>query len=165
LFFEPITLKALGARIQLGHIVGDPCPNPRQAKGDAFVIIDTHGIHDVGLDFCGCESSKGVVRQLLRSRLYPATVQNPATAATFRVLERFHLLSFESKCSAYEFYHSLVHESDNIGIQPPKVCISPRFHSFHQSDDLQDRYDELLRMVREWRHLKVLNIRKNHFAI
>lgn len=129
-YFERTTLKSLGLRIQLGHPAGQPCPLPRPAKGDAFLIIDTHGIHEVGLDFCGCEISKSIVRQLLRMRLYPATVQNPATAATFRTLERFHLLSFESKCSAYEFYHSISRETDNTGLLPTRVSLSIFFGTF-----------------------------------
>lgn len=112
----------MGLRIQLGHPIGEPCQMPRPAKGDSFVIIDTHGIHEVGLDYCGCEASKSVVLQLLRMRLYPATVQNPATAATFRTLEKFHLLSFELKCSAYEFYYSISRETDNTGLLPKRVC-------------------------------------------
>lgn len=61
------------------------------------------------------------VKQLLRARLFPATVTDPKTAATFNVLEQYHKLSFESKASAFEFYHSLARLSDNIGIDPPKV--------------------------------------------
>ena len=60
-------------------------------------------------------------RQLLRERLFPATTTDPKTAATFSVLEQFHLLSFESKVSAFEFYQGLSRLSDNVGIDPPKV--------------------------------------------
>ncbi|KAG2128889.1 uncharacterized protein EDB93DRAFT_1095805, partial [Suillus bovinus] len=52
-YFEPISLKALGLRIQLGHVTGQQCFNPRHAFNDDFVIIDTFGIHKVSLDFCG----------------------------------------------------------------------------------------------------------------
>lgn len=58
--------------------------------------------------------------QLLRARLYPATISQPKTAATFDVLKTFQLLSFMSKVSAYEFYHSLARLTDNTGtISPP----------------------------------------------
>jgi hypothetical protein len=60
-------------------------------------------------------------KQLLRERLFPATTTDPKTAATFSVLEQFHLLSFESKVSAFEFYQGLSRLSDNVGIDPPKV--------------------------------------------
>ncbi|KIL56864.1 hypothetical protein M378DRAFT_188510 [Amanita muscaria Koide BX008] len=138
-FFERVTLKSLGLRIQLGHPLGDPCPLPVPPSGNSFTVIDTSGVHEVGVDFCGCGIHGTTVQQLLRHRLYPATVQNPTTAATFRVLSHFQLLSFESKCSVYEYFQTLVRESDNTGLIKVK-----------------DRYKELLRMMHEWRHLRKL---------
>ena len=120
-FFEHSTLKKLGSRIQLGHAIGDRCLLPTPTFGDSFVVIDINGIHDVGLDFCGCGRGSTMAQQLLRFRLYPATVQNPNTAATFRTLHHFQLLSFESKCSVYEFHQTLVRESDNTSCQKVKV--------------------------------------------
>lgn len=97
-FFELTSLKALGLRIQLGHPTGQCCINPtRVAADDNFVVIDCNGIHEIELDFCGCETAQTRVKQLLRTRLFPATTRDPRTAATFNVLEQFHLLSFESK--------------------------------------------------------------------
>jgi len=98
-YFVRVTLKNLGLRIQLGHPPREACNLPIWAKGDSFLIIDTHGIHEVGLDFCSCERSTNILSQLLRYKLYPATTYNPQTAATFRVLDHFHILRFESKCS------------------------------------------------------------------
>jgi hypothetical protein len=54
-------------------------------------------------------------------RWFPSTVRNPKTAATFQFLEHYHLLSFESKASVFEIYHSLARQTDNTGIKPPKV--------------------------------------------
>ncbi|KAG1784907.1 uncharacterized protein HD556DRAFT_1451293 [Suillus plorans] len=61
------------------------------------------------------------------------------TAATFRLLHHFHILSFESKASAFEYWQTLSRLSDNSGIDPPK-----------------DRYEALLRMIKEWRNLTLL---------
>ncbi|KAH7905933.1 hypothetical protein BJ138DRAFT_1017003 [Hygrophoropsis aurantiaca] len=138
-YFERITLKGLGLRVQLGHDIGEVCLWPKAAAGDDFVVIDCHGIHEISLDFCGCPLGLTRATQLLRSRWYPATVREPGTAATFAVLEQFHLLSFESKASSFEFYHSIARRTDNTGLTP-----------------LRDRYQALMRMVREWRHLKSL---------
>ncbi|KAF8133031.1 hypothetical protein EV363DRAFT_1397923 [Boletus edulis] len=135
-YFEPCTLNSLGLRIQLGHQNGEQCLLPI-SKND-FVVVDSHGIHVVALDFCGCQTAQTPVRQLLRFRWFPATVAAPATAATFCVLEQFQLLSFESKVSAYEFYHSIACRADNTGLT-----------------DLKDRYSSFRRMVHEWRHLKI----------
>ncbi|KAJ7469422.1 hypothetical protein FB451DRAFT_1476206 [Mycena latifolia] len=124
------TLKKLGLRIQLGHWGRDRiCPKPQHAPGDDFVIVDVSGVHEVGLDYCGCGSGVSQPIQLLY----------PRSASSFNALRRFHLLSFESKCSAYEFYYSLARETDNTGLKPVK-----------------DRYHEFLRMARQWRHLEML---------
>ncbi|KAH7905178.1 hypothetical protein BJ138DRAFT_1231765, partial [Hygrophoropsis aurantiaca] len=138
-FFESATLKSLGLRIQLGHKISTKCANPKQAFGDDFVVIDSNGIHEVGLDFCNCETAVEYTKQLLRMSWFPATSIDPKSAATFRVLEGFHLLSFESKASSYEFYHALARLTENTGLSP-----------------LKDRYEAFLRMIREWRHLKML---------
>ncbi|KAJ6558713.1 hypothetical protein B0H10DRAFT_2120544 [Mycena sp. CBHHK59/15] len=137
--FQRRTLKSLGLRIQLGHRPGEPCANPKKAAGDDFVVVDTHGIHEVNLDFCSCGRAQSRPIQLLRLRWYPATGTNPRSAATFRVLRRFHLLSFESKCSGYEFYNSVARETNNTGLEPSR-----------------DRYEEFMRMTRQWRNLQML---------
>ncbi|KAG1747183.1 uncharacterized protein EDB91DRAFT_1235939 [Suillus paluster] len=142
-FFHPVSLKSMGLRIQLGHPPGTTCRKPSPAFGNNFVIIDVHGVHSTGLDFCGCEHEVLHFKQLLRARLFPATVTDPRTAATFAVLEFFHILSFESKVSAFEFYHSLARWTDNTGIMPIHV-------------EGQDRYSVFLRIVREWRNIKAL---------
>jgi hypothetical protein len=48
-------------------------------------------------------------------------VVDPKTAATFRVLETFQMLSFTSKVSAFEYYRSLSRRTDNTGTCPPPV--------------------------------------------
>ncbi|KAG2094383.1 uncharacterized protein F5147DRAFT_747814 [Suillus discolor] len=138
-FFHTTSLKHLSFRIQLGHKPGESCRRPRPAYDNDFVIIDVHGIHEVSLDFCNCEHEAPHFKQLLCARLFPATVTDPRTAATFSVLDLFHLLSFESKVSAYEFYHSLARRTDNTGIRP-----------------IRDRYSVFLRIMREWRNLNAL---------
>ena len=80
------------------------------------IIIDRNGIHEVALNYCGCEGAKSAEIQLLRSSLYPVTSMNPKSAATFRVMKFFHLLSFESKCSGYEFYNTLSRYTNNVDV-------------------------------------------------
>ncbi|TFK77840.1 hypothetical protein K466DRAFT_448386, partial [Polyporus arcularius HHB13444] len=71
-YYEAVTLKSLGLRVQLGHRPGNTCYNPITAAGDTFIVLDLHGIHEVGLDFCGCEAAVPTVTQLLRYRWFPA---------------------------------------------------------------------------------------------
>ena len=140
-FFQRVTLKSLGCRIQLGHPIGEACLLKYPASGDSFVVIDTSGVHEVGLDYCGCRALAGgnEASQLLRFRLYPATVHTPNTAVTFRCLHHFQLLSFESKCSVYEYFQTLVRESDNTGLKNVKV-----YSSFILTSLLYDIYLETL---------------------
>ncbi|KAF8078862.1 hypothetical protein FPV67DRAFT_1558069 [Lyophyllum atratum] len=138
-FFTKTCLKDLGLRLQLGHPVGQRCPNPATAADDNFVVLHTNGLHRVGINFCDCERPMPRHIQLLRARLFPATTIYPKTAATFTLLEHFQLLSFMSKVSAFEFYQTLVRHTDNTG-----------------TVTIPDRYAAFLRMVREWRHLKLL---------
>ncbi|KAJ7434610.1 hypothetical protein B0H11DRAFT_1757333, partial [Mycena galericulata] len=142
--FERTTLKALGLRIQLGH--GKPgkgrrgrCVLASEAVDDDFVVVAGNGIHEVALDFCNCVTAQPHDIQLMRARWFPATGKNPRTAATFQVLRRYHLMTLESHCSGAEFYNTLARETDNSGTEAQ-----------------QDRYDEFLRMAREWRHLQML---------
>ncbi|KIL55458.1 hypothetical protein M378DRAFT_90872, partial [Amanita muscaria Koide BX008] len=138
-FFEPTSLKQLGLVIQLNHGINDPCFNPAQAFNDDFVILDSNGIHCVTLRYCNCHRTVPRSSQLLRSRLFPATVIEPKTAATFRLLEAYQLLSFTSKVSGFEFYQSIARRTDNTGTHPPP-----------------DRYRSFMRIVREWRHIRLL---------
>jgi len=119
-FFEKISLKSLGLRIQLGHL-DSCCPNPDPAFNDDFVVIAPNGVHSVGLNYCGCGGAASATAQLLQARLFPSTVANPKTAATFSVCQAFQMLSFMSKISGFEFYRSLVRLTENIGVSPPPV--------------------------------------------
>ncbi|KAF8430758.1 hypothetical protein L210DRAFT_3614605 [Boletus edulis BED1] len=112
-------VESLGLRIQLGHRPGEACPNREAAFDDDFVIIDAQSIHMVALDFC---------------------VNDPRTTATFSVMELFHILSFESKVTAFEFFHMIVQRTDNTGLTPIRKY----------------RYAVFLRMVSEWHNIKAL---------
>ncbi|KAJ7021123.1 hypothetical protein C8F04DRAFT_1274114 [Mycena alexandri] len=68
----------------------------------------------------------------------PATHEHPRTAATFRCLNFFMIQTHQAKTTMYDFYTSLERATCGSGRRPPY------------------RYSELLRMVREWRHLQML---------
>ncbi|KAG1884518.1 hypothetical protein F4604DRAFT_1878625 [Suillus subluteus] len=138
-FVYRTTLKSLGMQIQLGHNPGHQCHNPRPSSGDTFVMIDVHSIYEIALDFCGCKTAQIRFKQLLQAHWYPATTTDSQTAATFNVLKHYHLLSFESKVSAYEFYHSLARCTDNTGLSL-----------------IKDHYSAFMWMVHEWWHLQQL---------
>ncbi|KAF9001224.1 hypothetical protein BDZ89DRAFT_1096061 [Hymenopellis radicata] len=107
--------------------------------GLRFTVIDLDGIYRINLDYCNCHTAQPRDVQLLRRRLYPATSVSPETCATFRCLEVFQIMTFMSKISAYEFYWALSRLTDNTGTNPPP-----------------NRYQLFLRMIRQWRHLKLV---------
>ncbi|KAG2029313.1 hypothetical protein BDR03DRAFT_881158, partial [Suillus americanus] len=118
-FFHDVTLKSLRLRIQLGHPTQERCYNPAACQD--FIVLHVNGIHEVSLDFCRCETAQSPTTQLLRIRWFPATVLEPKTAATFKLLRHFHILSFESKVSAFEYWQTLKRRTHNRGVVIVKV--------------------------------------------
>ncbi|KAJ7795036.1 hypothetical protein B0H14DRAFT_2532632 [Mycena olivaceomarginata] len=139
IFFERTTLRKLGQRIQLGHPPRERCTHPQAAHVD-FVVLHDNGIHTVDLDFCAYDSPLRAENyiQLLRYGWFPASDDRPRTAATFLVLDHFHLHTLQAKTTAYDFYAVSERLTDNAGVKPP------------------DRYQVFLRMARQYRHLLML---------
>ena len=74
----------MGLVVQLGHVTGTRCLAPL-AGPRAFAVIHVNGVHPVTIQFCQCSQvylSGSRVEQLLRSRLFPATLTNLMTVAT-----------------------------------------------------------------------------------
>lgn len=115
--FIRTTLKELGAFIQLGHQAGDPCSHSVPGPAE-FMVMHTNGLHPINILFCQCDQVSKAgnhIQQLLRFELYPATLSDPTTCATFRMMETFHLLTLQSKMTAYDYYISLNNMTDNTG--------------------------------------------------
>jgi hypothetical protein len=104
-------LRLEGYAHHLGHH-GALCPNPASHTDLFFQVVDTNGIHDTKIRFCGC-SNVDRVDQLMRAGLFPATVDRPTMAFTLTVLKQFHLHHLESKESAYDFIGALRRLTDN----------------------------------------------------
>jgi hypothetical protein len=139
IFFAKTSLRHLGLRIQFGHAPREACGNPQPGYSE-FVVLHDNGIHSVHVDFCGCDSQRRdePYIQLLQGGWYPATDERPQTAATFLMLDKFHVNTLQAKTTAYDFYTVLERLTDNTGIKPP------------------NRYQIFLRMARQWRHLLML---------
>ncbi|KAJ7429368.1 hypothetical protein B0H11DRAFT_1768371 [Mycena galericulata] len=138
--FVKTSLASLGLRVQVGHRVRKTCSVPI-ASNKNFVVLHDNGIHEVAVDFCGCENELVAGPpdiQLLRAGWFPATHERPQTCATLVVLEKYHLETLQAKTTMYDFYGVLEKLTDNTGIKPP------------------DRYHEWIRMCREYRHLMLL---------
>ncbi|EDR07081.1 uncharacterized protein LACBIDRAFT_328410 [Laccaria bicolor S238N-H82] len=136
-YFIKTSLKSLRLRIQLNHM-RSTCTNTEPCHQD-LRILHTNGIHDVAFDYCGCLRAVPKHIQLLRCGLYPASQKTPKTCASFALLQLLHLLALTTKGSTYDFYRTLEKLTSNTGLSVPT-----------------SRYRPLLRMVLQFRHLKML---------
>ncbi|KAL0568608.1 hypothetical protein V5O48_013381 [Marasmius crinis-equi] len=140
-YFEPTTLASLGLIIQLAHPVGECCGLPEPFRS-GFTVVDLFGIQDVNINSCLCQREDVAgnrLQQLLRFRLYPATVQTPGTAFSFRLLNLFHTMTLQGRVTLYDFYRSIEKRTDGTG-----------------TIRVKDRYDVFVRVARQWRYLKQL---------
>ncbi|KAJ7511017.1 hypothetical protein B0H11DRAFT_1701219 [Mycena galericulata] len=129
-------LRDLGLRIQLGHPPGVICPF-RQAAPRDFVLYDVTGVHEINVDFCGCEPFVEHRVQFLRVCWWPATVLAPNTCATFAVLRLFQIINCLGKLSAYDFLRGLEMCTNHDGLDKPP-----------------DRRKPFMHIVRQWREVK-----------
>lgn len=130
-FFDRTSLHSLGYTCHLGH-GGNPCPAdfPRQQ----LTIVDVNGWHKVQVGFCKCgasDVSHEHYRQLLRMRWYPASFSRPKTAFTFDLLETYHKVTLQGKLNLYDFYHAIMHKTDNQGRSKPLVSGLKAFITIH----------------------------------
>jgi CxC2 like cysteine cluster associated with KDZ transposases len=121
-FFQSTPLNEDGFTLYLGHC-GAPCPTVKGQGGDGqevqddarrcITVVDISGVHQLYIGWCQCNSAPGVDVQLLRSRLFPASISMPSTAFTFRLLDYFHIDSVECKTSALGFFSKLRRLTNN----------------------------------------------------
>jgi len=120
-FFNRASLHSLGLICHLEH-GGTACPVESQSYD--LLIVDINGWHKVQVKFCACGSSTSRperYRQLLRMRWYPASFNRPRTAFSFDLLETYHKLTLQGKINLYDFYHAVMHKSNNQGQLKPVV--------------------------------------------
>lgn len=98
-----------------------------------------NGIHEVSFTYCGCSRAIPHHQQLLRRRIYPASQITVRTCATFELLRVLHMFALTTKSNTYDFYRALEKLTAHNGVQVTKT-----------------RYKALMRMVLQWRHLKLL---------
>ncbi|KAI6137277.1 hypothetical protein F5141DRAFT_1209605 [Pisolithus sp. B1] len=154
--YQPTSLMDLGFLWHIGH-GGDPCPcnwsdpdpeesgyvtgegppNHRKSSQFQMTIVHTEGIFSHEVSVCKCPGSdpNDWHLDLLRQRLFPASISKPKTAFTFDVLDHFLIDALECKTSAMSFYQKVKRFTNN---------------GFPE----RDRYRELMRVSWLWRDLK-----------
>jgi hypothetical protein len=119
-------------------------------------VVHTNGIHLINLSFCECPGAAEKDIQLLCASWFPATLTRPCTAFTFDLLDSFHLLTLQSKTSAFDYYMSLEHKTDNTGVDGMHVCYYFFLVGSLSLTFIQHRYEQFLLIMRIWRHLMLL---------
>ncbi|TEB10132.1 hypothetical protein FA13DRAFT_1759812 [Coprinellus micaceus] len=163
--WEPTWLWRLGVSVQLGHC-GRRCPRAptchhlpappllpalndtsygaspegRRLNGSpVLVVVHTNGVHHLPFVKCNCMGSDEFHIQLLRAGFYPATSSETRTVFTFELLDLYHIETLACHTAANSFYGKLWRLTNE---------------TFPSS--VPDRYRELLRVGRQWRHMKEL---------
>ncbi len=119
-----VTLQTLDLHIQLGH-GGAPCPLPSTGPGK-FCVFDTSSVHYISVDFCECQMNGFIHQrtQLLHACWFPASFNWPKTVFTFDCLDTFHEFTLQGKTSLYDFYHTILHKTDNLELNKTVVSAS-----------------------------------------
>ncbi|KAJ3765551.1 hypothetical protein FB446DRAFT_709371 [Lentinula raphanica] len=71
------------------------------------------------VEYCSCPNqflAGEYWQQLLRHRWFPATHIDPQTAATYQVMNMFHVLTLQGKVTMYDFYAGLEKMTDNAAL-------------------------------------------------
>jgi len=141
--FTRRTLESLDLTICLGHH-GQHCPNAPSSQsvkqlGRRTTIVNTNGIQISRVEYCYCLPSVTKPLQLIAAGLFPATMEQPDTAFTFKVLNDFHVHTLASKKSAYDYFAALKKHTDNTFSHESSVCRTIPFQMLTQLPDTCSR--------------------------
>lgn len=104
---------------QLGHHDGESCARPSPPVD--LILFNITSVTTVRIQYCYCgepERQKPPRVQLLRVRWFPATLKQPGTVFTFRLLDHFHRLQTRSKANLYDVYGTLTSIPNPAGLKP-----------------------------------------------
>ena len=101
-FFKRKSFSELGGVLNLGH-GGSPCNKADAGHTQKLIIAHVNGVHTIDVLYCECFCIDNPRwEQLLRHRLFPATMKRPHTAFTMELLTFCHRLSMDSKAVMYD---------------------------------------------------------------
>lgn len=116
-FFGRASLSDVGVELHLGHDA-EACPNTLEIEAISMSIGDLNGFHTLRVLPCNCkgtgEEAQPLLTQLMRARLFPATLTSPRTAYTFRLMEHWHLDVMQGKKPVYDYYIGLRRLTDVV---------------------------------------------------
>jgi hypothetical protein len=105
-------------------------PHLRPPSGsDYLTVVDVTGVHFLSIGYCTCSESEPEYLQLLRRKLYPATLQMPRTAFTIALLDDFIRDNLECGTSGMNYYSKLRRTTSNVFPHIVPVCRRSSFHN------------------------------------
>ena len=111
-FFRQTSLSNLGLKPTLMHD-GKKCPYvPEGYRGVETLIVHTNGIHKLRVIYCDCPDKPPRAIQLVKSKLFPGTAEDPRSAFSFDLLKDFHLHTRVSKKSSYDYLRAVQRRTD-----------------------------------------------------
>ncbi|KAF9030906.1 hypothetical protein BJ165DRAFT_1535567 [Panaeolus papilionaceus] len=139
-FFVKSSLYKLGLVHQLGH-GGCDCPTcaEQASSGDIQMlqVIHTTGVFKLSVRYCKCQPNTAPrYRQLLRERLFPASLRQIRTVFTFEVLDTFHSLNLDGKITSYNYYYHILQKTDFLELR-----------------EQPSQLNNFNRAIRIWRHM------------
>ena len=137
-FFQDTSLNEDRFTLHLCH-GGAPCPEAQFKTGTqdnkkCLVVVDVSGVHQLHIGWCQCDDAPGADIQLLRNHLFPASISNPSTAFTFKLLNYFHIDSVECKTSALSFFSKLRCLTNDSSPDSVPVGLPVFYPLWHQPD-------------------------------
>jgi len=84
-----------------------------KGKSSTMVIVDSLGVFRHCIGWCQCLGAHDHAMQLFHERLFPSSLEFPASAFTFSVLDHFYIDAMECKTAAQSFFRKLCRMTNN----------------------------------------------------
>ncbi|KAF8430555.1 hypothetical protein L210DRAFT_3614647 [Boletus edulis BED1] len=113
-FFEETTLHSILEDPDWEDISIAPNYLRPPANDPCITIVDVTGVHFITVNYCSCLGSPPAHLQLLRQKLFPATIKSPRTCFTFGVLDDFIRDNLECGTSVMNYYSKIRRITSNV---------------------------------------------------
>lgn len=121
--FKRVDFSDIGGIIHLGHR-GSVCPSREQDVSPSKVtVVHVNGVHTAQMTFCTCSDAELHWKQLLRHRLFPATLKTPETAFTLPLLKLSHMFSLCAQSSMYSIAQAIRRLTDDAFVHKIPVSV------------------------------------------
>lgn len=97
---------------------------PKLQGRNVIVFVDMSRVHRLRVHYCRCPNAKPANRQFVEMGFLPASVTEPKSVFTVRVLDDFCLMNLECDTAGTSYWHKLVQKTSNVFPSSVPVCPS-----------------------------------------